>query len=168
MATLYELTGQAMNILAMIDTAQAEDAEMDAAEMIDALDCVWDSIKDKAEGYAKAIRNFEADIAGIEAEYERLGAMMKARKNAVALMKDRLRAAMDAVGEDHIDTPIGRWSIRTGPWSVQITDEAMIPQQFRIPQPDKIDRAGISKAFRTTGEIVPGTEMTRGESLMFR
>ena len=168
MATLYELTGQAMQIISMIDNAQDDDSDCDTAEMIDALDCVWGSIKEKAEGYAKAIRNFEADIAGIEGEYERLGGMIKTRKKVVEIMKDRLRAAMNAVGEDHIDTPIGRWSIRTGPWSVQITDEAMIPQQFRIPQPDKIDRAGISKAFRTTGEIVPGTEMTRGESLTFR
>ena len=47
-------------------------------------------------------------------------------------------------------------------------DESEVPEEFHIPQPDKIDRVGILKHFKNTGELLPGVEITQNAGIRFR
>lgn len=165
MASLYELTGDYMALMDALDNAETEE---EADELLAQIESLQDTISDKAEAYARIIRNKTAEAEALKAEADRLTARRKAAERVVDELKARLKDSMTAVGATKLTTSIGAWSIQTNPPSVAITDEAQIPAEWRIPQPDKIDRSGILKWFKDSGEIIPGTEIERGTSIRFR
>lgn len=165
MASLYDLTGDYMAIMDAIDGVEDE-SQLD--DLLEQLTAIQDAIGDKAEAYARIIRNKSAEAVALKAEADRLTARRKAAERVVDELKARLKDSMTAVGATKLTTSIGAWSIQTNPPSVAITDEAQIPAEWRIPQPDKIDKGGILKWFKDSGEIIPGTEIERGTSIRFR
>ena len=58
--TLYELTDDYMKLLEF-----AEDPEADPQAIADTMDALEGEIEVKAEGYAKVMKQIEADAAGI-------------------------------------------------------------------------------------------------------
>jgi len=75
---------------------------------------------------------------------------------------------MRANGMKTLETPIGKWAIRRSPLSVEIVNADAIPREYRIPQPDRIDKTAIKSAYTKDGEIVPGAEIRQDDCLMFR
>ena len=165
MASLYDLTGDYMAIMDAIDGVEDE-SQLD--DLLGQLTAIQDAIGDTAEAYARIIRNKTAEAEALKAEADRLTARKRAAERVVDELKARLKDSMTAVGATKLTTSIGAWSIQTNPPSVAITDEAQIPAEWRIPQPDKIDKGGILKWFKDSGEIIPGTEIERGTSIRFR
>ena len=64
MANIYELTGQFLQLLDML-----EDEEVDEQVIMDTLESVEYEIEDKADGYAKIIKALEADAISIAYRY---------------------------------------------------------------------------------------------------
>lgn len=96
MSTLYELTGQYLAIYEMdIDDETKQDtlASMD-----------WeDDFVNKAEGYAKIIKNLEADLPGLDEEIKRLQDRKNALKNKIDTLKTNLQTAMEVTGNERIE-----------------------------------------------------------------
>jgi predicted nucleic acid-binding Zn-ribbon protein len=65
------------------------ESEMQEA-LEDALNNLSEDIEIKLENYAKIIKNFESDIAGLKAEEERLAKKRKAMENSIKNMKQRM------------------------------------------------------------------------------
>jgi len=80
--TLYELTGDYLSLLEM-----ADDPETDPQAFADTLEGIDGALEDKAEGYAKVIKQLDSDVAGLKAEIERL----QARKQAITNSQDRMK-----------------------------------------------------------------------------
>ena len=165
MASLYELTGDYLALAQMIDNAE-DDSQID--ELLTRFDELQDRIADKADAYAKLIRNKTAEAEAYKAEADRLMARKRAAERVVEGLKDRLTESMKQVGADRITTSIGEWRFQQSPPSVRIIDENEIPAEWKIPQPDKVDKASILKWYKESGEILPGTDIERGTSLRFR
>ncbi len=53
-------------------------------------------------------------------------------------------------------------SLRRGPARLEITDEQKIPEEFFVPQPPRLDRAGLISVLKR-GDVVPGTILVNGE-----
>lgn len=165
MANLYTLANEYGDLISALEAAEDE---AEAAEIWNRLDALEGSITDKAEAYARIVRNKQAEAEALKAEKQRLEKLQKAAERISENLKSRLLDAMQRLNVGEIQTGIGKWKIQTNPYSVTVLDEAAVPEEFRIPQPDKIDQKGILKHFRETGEILDGTEITRSESLRFR
>ena len=165
MGTLYEIVGAMRDIIAMID--ECEDDEQ-LAELTDRLQEIGGSLTEKAENYARVIRNFQAEADALKTEERRLKMKRERREKTVERLKQMLCSGMTLAGVKKIETPIGSWSRRTSPWSVNVIDEDAIPDEFKIPQPSKIDKAAILAEFKETGGFPPGVEMKQGESVSFR
>ena len=163
--TLYELSEAYMTLLDMYDTAD-DDAHRD--EILAIITATAGAIEDKAEAYARIMRNYKAEADGYKAEIDRLNARYKAANHAVERLQGALLAAMQLLDLHEIQTSIGKWRTQNNPPRAEILDEAAVPEEWRIPQPDKIDRAGIMKHYRETGEIIPGTEIRRDVGIRFR
>jgi len=69
---------------------------------------------------------------------------------------------------NEIQTGIGKWRLQLNPPSVTVLDESLVPAEFRIPQPDKIDKTGILKHFKSTGEILDGIEVSQATGIRFK
>ena len=85
----------------------------------------------------------------------RLGNRIKA-KRALA------QSAMEEAGIERIQEADFTLSLRNGLPSVVITDEAVIPEWFWIPQASKLDRRGLLDALKS-GTAVTGAELSNAQ-----
>lgn len=164
MGTLYELNQEYMSLLQQIDEAGAEELE----GLFERLEQVGGSLTDKAANYAKAMKNLTADADAMRAEAARLTEAARRKETTVTALKSRILYVMYENGLKTLETPIGKWAIRRSPLSVEIINADAIPAEYRIPQPDRIDKAAIKAAYTKGGEIVPGAEIRQDDCLMFR
>lgn len=163
--TLYELTTEYEALLAEYEAAEDDERRGELLEMIDTLQ---DDIGDKGEAYARVLRNLTAYRDAYKAEADRLTRKARAAEKAVEGLKAQLLSAMQRVGATKLETSIGKWSVRTNPWSVEVLDVDAVPEEYHVPQPDKIDKRAILAAFKETGEIVGGVMMNQTTGIQFR
>ena len=91
---MYELTEQYAAILDMLDSCTPDEEPA----LLEELTGMNDSIADKAEAYARIMKNDEAEIAALKAEIGRLHALKSRREKRVERMRDRLKECMKTVG----------------------------------------------------------------------
>lgn len=165
MATLYELSAGYASLLDMYDQAETED---ERAEILDMLAGAEGDIAQKAEAYARIMRNKQAEADAFKAEADRLTQKRRAAEAVVERMKGALLDAMKMVGASEISTTIGKWRTQMNPWSVEITAPEYVPARFMVPQPDKVDKKAILDEFRRTGELIDGVEFRQELGIRFR
>lgn len=130
MATLYELTGQFLEIYNM---------ELDEETKLDTLDSIdWQAdYEEKVENYIKIMKNLEADVEARKAEIKRLTELNKADEKKKDHLKDTLSASMNMTGHERVDTPLFKVSFRKSQ-AVEV-DEAVLPESYKVAtwKPDK-------------------------------
>ena len=160
--TLYELSDDYMNLLTM-----AEDPDIDPEAFADPLAGIEGAIEDKADGYAKVMKQLEATSANLEFEEKRLMNRRKTIDRNIKRMKQALQDAMIATGKPKFKTDLFSFTIRKNPASVVIDRETSIPPEFLIPQDPKIDKKAI-KAAIDRGDDITFAHLEQGESLIIR
>ena len=162
MSTLYELTGDYLQVAGMID-----DPDVDAQTIADTLEAIGGEIEDKAENYAKVIANANAERDGLANEIDRLTRRKRAIDENTKRMKEALQQAMQVTGKTKFKTPLFSFGIQKNPTSVQIEEGATIPDKYLIAQEPKIDRKGMIADLKEGIEI-KGCTLTQSESLRIR
>ena len=165
MTKLYELADQYANWEAMLEYCETPEEE---AEILESLEAINASIAEKAEAYARLIRNFSADIDAYGKEIARFQKMKKAKENAIDRMKNNLVFSMKLYGADALNTSIGKWRIQKNPPKVQITKSDEVPIEFTEEQPRKIMNSLILKHWKETGEIPEGCDIVIAEGVRFK
>lgn len=164
MSTLYELTGDYLKLLEL-----GEDPETDPEVFKDTLEGLDGEIETKAEGYAKVIKQLEADAKMLDDEAKRLTARKKAAENNIACMKKSLENAMRACNKIKFKTELFSFGIQKNPPSVKFDDEhlELIPIEYLIPQDPKVDKKRILEDLKSGAKFDWAT-MEQGESLRIR
>lgn len=155
---LYELS---QNYLAV------QDMDLEPEVLKDTLDSIEEAFEDKAENIAKWIRNLEADKKAFEEEEKRFKEKKQAADNRIKSLKLYLEDNMRLTGKTKFKAGFFSFAIQNNPPSVEVFDEALLPERFLIEQPPKIDRAGIKELLKA-GEEVPGAELKQTEGLRIR
>ena len=155
---LYELS------LAFQDV---QNMDLDPEVMKDTLDSVEDAIENKAENIAKLIRNLESDVSAYREEEERLKTKRQAAENKVKWLKTYLEDNMKLTGKTKFKSGMFNFSIQKNPASVNITDERILPEDYLIQQPPKVDKTLLKEALKN-GVEVPGAELKQTEGLRIR
>ena len=104
--TLYELTGELLELLRM-----AEDPEVDEQMLNDTLESVNMEIEDKADAYAKIMQELEADADKLKGEIERLQARKKTITNNIERIKKSLKESMESTGKTKFKTDLFSFNI---------------------------------------------------------
>ena len=149
MATLYEMTKDVAELYGLLQNDEID--EQTFADTFEAMSA------DKIEGYCQIIRQLSADEEMFKAEIDRLSKRKKVCENAQARLKERMVDYLTAANIDRINTGTFLVSVASTP-SVNITDAEKIPAEYRIAQPDKIDKCAIKTALRTDISV-PGAEI---------
>lgn len=165
MATLYELSDEYIDIMQALVEAESDEEAEAAWKRLDAIEC---DISEKSERNAKMMRQLESDATAYGAEADRLTRLQRNAKQAAERLKQIQLDNMQRLDMPEIRTGIGRWKTQLNPWSCKVVDEALVPAEYRKPQPDKIDRKALTDNFRATGEIIPGCEFTQTIGIRFR
>lgn len=157
--TLYEMTQAGLQLYALLSADEID--EQTVADTLEAM-----GVGEKLEDYCKVIRQFQADAAAYKAEADRLLEKRKRAESAVARLKAAVKNYMTAVGKDKVQA--GVFDVKVShSRAVNITDEGIIPSQYRTPQPDKIDKAELRKALMA-GEEIAGAELTVNENISIK
>lgn len=135
MATLYELTGEMIELMDWMN-----DPETDDEAIKDTLDGLQYELEDKVEDYCKVIRQLEADADAYKAEADRFYQKVIICNNNVRRMKEAVMKAMIATGnEKGMNAGLFRLKVagNGGQKPLKITGE--IPQEFveMVPTADK-------------------------------
>ena len=141
MSTIYELTDAYKTVEDML-----YDGETDEQTIMDTLEAIDGEIEEKADNYAKLIKNLQADAVALKAEEERMYARRKSLENKAQRLKDRLQANLEFIGKTKFKTLLFSFSIAKngGKQPLSITgnlDE--IPGKYLIPQPPKVNNDAI-------------------------
>ena len=163
--TLYELTEDYMNLLAL-----AEDPDIDEQAFMDTLDGIEGAIEVKAEGYAKVMRQLEADAAACDAESKRLKNKAKTIDNNIKRMKQALQYAMQATGKTKFKTQLFSFYIQKNSASVVMDEQYIenIPERFLVRKDPEINRKAIRDAINAGEDLTGLAHLESTESLRIK
>ena len=160
MSTLYELTGQFLDIYNMdIDDETKQDT-------LDAID--WqENFEEKVFGYAKVIKNLEDDIAVIKQEESRLAERRKSIKSKVDTLKTNLQAAIEVSNNLKVDSPLMTVSVRKTKSKVEV-DEAKLPKKYWVKKvTESPDKKGLYDLL-SGGNKIKGASLQENRTLSIR
>lgn len=156
MASLYELKGQYLELLSMMEEGADEETIKDTLEGIEG------EIEVKADNYARIIRQLESDANGLKTEIERMTDRKRALENHVSYLKNNLQDAMILTGKEKFKTELFSFNIQSNPASVVIDDPTSIPAEFLIPQEPKVDKKSIKEFLKDNDANWCHLEQSRG------
>ena len=163
MATLYELTAEYKELLDM-----AEEQNQTQADIKDTLEGMDYEFEDKADGYAKVLRSLDGKEEAISSEIKGLTEMKRVVANNKKAIKQNLENAMIETGKTKFKTTLFCFGIQKNPASVRIKDESLVPEEYRIKQPDKIEKTGLIKALKEGALFTEDIELVQTERLRIR
>lgn len=165
MATIYELTDQFRFLYEM-----AEDPETDQELLEETLEALEGELEYKADGYAKVMRQLEADAANLKLEEKRLAARRTACENNMKRMKQALQYAMEAAGKPKFKTDLFSFGIQKNPAAVVMDVNYIedVPEEYLIPQEPKIDRTKLKEDLKAGKDLSGIAHLEQSESLRIR
>ena len=155
---LYELS---------LSFQEVQNMDLDPEVMKDTLDSIGGTFENKAENMAKLIRNLESDRLAYKEEEDRLKTKRQAVENKLEWLKTYLKDCMKLTGKTKFKSGVFKFSIQKNPVSVNITNKKIIPEDYLIPQPPKVNNTTLKKALKD-GIEVPGVELKQTEGLRIR
>ena len=162
---LYQLTDAYAELAALLDECESEE---EAAQLWAQMDEVGASIAEKADNYARFLRNKQAEVDGLGKEIERLQKRKRSAENRIEQLREHMKFAMGVAGATEIRTTLGKWTMRRNPPRVEVIDESEIAPEFFDPQPPKLSKSKLLKHWKDTGEIPDGCDVVQSESMQFR
>lgn len=157
MATLYELTGQFLDIYNL---------ELDEETKLDTLDSIdWQTdYEEKVENYIKVIKNIESDVEARKAEIKRLTELNKVDEKKKDHLKETLSNSMQLTGHERVDTPLFKVSFRKSQ-AVEV-DELVLPESYKVAT-WKPDKKRLKEDLKNGLEIV-GASLVERKNLSIR
>lgn len=162
MSSLYRLTDNFTQLQEMLLSE-----EYDEQAVLDTLEITDFEIEEKAENYAKIMRNIDSDVAAIKAEIERLSERAKRYEARKKVLSDNLFAAMKITGKTKFKTPMFSFSIAKNGGKQPLDVYGEVPDDYKkvITEPDK-DK--IRKALESGESLEFAILQERGERLSIR
>ena len=165
MSTLYELKGDYLKLLEML-----EDPEIEDQIVLDTLEGIDYELEIKAENYAKIIRELEGTVEVIKAEKKRLSDKQSKLEANVKRLKDNLQEAMTATGKTKFKTDLFSFSIQKNGGALPVivdVETAELPDEL-VQITEKPDLKAIAKFLEEHPESKLAHYGERGESLRIK
>jgi len=164
--TLYELSADYVQVL---DLLEDPDLDQDEQALEAQLDDLAGKITQKAEAIAGLVTHLDGMAAMRKAEAQRLRERAASDEKHAARLRAYVLRHMQAIGSERIDTARYTVSIRQNPPAVEILEEMLVPEDYiRTKVIKEVDKRSILEAYKSTGELVPGTEVVRRTRLDIR
>lgn len=163
MGTLYEITGDYLRLLEMLE----EDENIDPQAFADTLDGIEGEFEIKADGYARIIRELDAEAKKYETELNRMKARKEALENRGKMLKEHLYNSMKATGKLKFKTDLFSFNIQKngGLQPMEIVPDVDIPDEYCRKEPDN---GKIRDALKAGKELQFAVLKERGDHLVIR
>ena len=128
--TLARMTGEFLDLACRLaDTDPADDDAL--AEISALLDGSAAAIEEKSASIAALIRELDSRAAAAQSEAERILVHARTAGAHATWLRAYLLANLQALGVDRIVTAITRILVRQSPPAVDLTDELLVPEEFK-------------------------------------
>lgn len=158
---LYELTAVYQRLQNQIENGEDVDG---------ILEVIGDELEAKADGYARVIRNMEAQASAFKEEEKRIAENRKRLEAGVERLKQNLFESMKATGKEKFKTELFSFSIQKNggalPVIVDVPTEKLPDELVQITE--KPDLKAIAKHIEETGDLSYAHFGERGESLRIK
>lgn len=151
---LYEINQE---ILSCIDL---ETGEIIAPEKLEALQM---DKHEKLRNIGFVYLNAMADAKAYEEQEKKFTARKKAAKATADWAKATLARELNGEKMKEAEFTV---SYRKSE-AVEVADEAAVPDEFRIPQPDKIDKAAVKAALKN-GAVIAGAQIVERQNIQIK
>lgn len=162
MSNLYQLTNNYETVLNML-----YDEDADEQMILDTLEAIEGEIEDKADNYAKIIKELEAKQNARKEEAKRLTESAKVFENRVKVLKSNLFNSMKATGKTKFATDLFNFNIVKNGGKQTLTIDGEVPEEYTKTitenDTDKIRQALENGEKLTFAHLEP-----RGESLRIK
>lgn len=160
-----------MNLYELTATYQRLQNEIENGEDYDGiLAVIGDEIEDKADGYARVIRNMEAQAASFKEEEKRIADKRKRLEAGVEKLKQNLFDSMKKTGKEKFKTDLFSFSIQKNggadPVIVDVETDDLPDDLVQITE--KPDLKAIAAYIKETGDLTYAHFGERGESLRIK
>lgn len=162
MSNLYQLTNNYETVLNMI-----YDEDVDEQMILDTLEAIEGEIEDKADGYAKIIRELESKANARKEEAKRLTESAKSFENKTKLLKQNLFNAMKATGKTKFATELFSFNIAKNGGKQTLTIDGDVPEEYTKTIIEN-DNDKIREALESGKELPFAHLEPRGESLRIK
>lgn len=141
--------------------------EIDEQCVLDTLESIEGEIEDKADGYAKIIKEFEHLRDSRKAEAKRLNESANSLDNRIKFLKDSLFNVMKETGKTKFNTELFSFNICKNGGKQALTIDGEVPEEYTKVIIEN-DNDKIRQALED-GEKLPFAHLEpRGESLRIR
>ena len=154
MATLFEINQ------GILDCIDLETGEIIAPEKLEALQM---DKHEKLRNIAFVALNAAADAKAYDEQEKKFAARKKAAKATVAWAKETLACELAGKKMKEAEFSI---SYRKSE-AVEIADLNSVPDEFLVPQPPKVDRAGLKEAIKG-GAVIDGVTIAEKQNIQVR
>ena len=162
MSNLYELTNNYETVLNML-----YDEDTDEQMILDTLESIEGEIEDKADGYAKIIKELEAKRDARKAEAKRLTDSASVFDNRIKSLKQNLFSTMKQTGKTKFATDLFSFNIVKNGGKQSLTIDGEVPKEYTKTITEN-DTDKIRQALEEGKELPFAHLEPRGESLRIK
>lgn len=160
-----------MNLYELTAVYQRLQNEIEAGEDLEGiLEVIDDELEAKADGYARVIRNMEAEAEAFKTEEKRFNEKRKRLEAGIERLKVNLQESMVATGKKKFKTELFSFAIQKNggadPVIVDVPTEKLPDDLVQITE--KPDLKAIAAYIKETGDISYAHFGERGESLRIK
>ena len=147
--------------LILADQLKALDQDIDDETLQDTLEGISD-LPDLIKALIRSSLDDEALIGALKQRVEDMQARLSRFRDRFERKRELASWAMSGAEITKIQTEDFTLCLRQGPPRLDVTDQDKVPEEYLIPQPPKIDRAGLIGALKR-GDVIPGTALVEGQ-----
>lgn len=162
MSNLYQLTNNYEIVLNML-----YDEDADEEMILDTLEAIEGEIEDKADNYAKIIKELEAKQNVRKEEAKRLTESAKVFENRVKALKSNLFNSMKATGKTKFATDLFSFNIVKNGGKQTLTIDGEVPEEYTKTITEN-DTDKIRQALEKGEKLTFAHFEPRGESLRIK
>lgn len=162
MSNLYQLTNNYETVLNMI-----YDEDVDEEMILDTLESIEGEIEDKADGYAKIIKELEVKRDARKVEAKRLTDSAKGFENRINVLKQNLFNSMKQTGKTKFATELFSFNIAKNGGKQALTIDGEVPVEYTKTIIEN-DTDKIRQALEEGQELPFAHLEPRGESLRIK
>lgn len=164
MSSIYEIADRFNIILQMMD-----DPDFDQDALNDTFEAIDGEFEDKADNYARIMKNMEGDIEALKNEIKRLSDKKATLENNIKRMKETLQVNMISTGKMKFKTDLFSFGIqKNAPAVIVDTDINNLPPEFLKFREPEVNKTAIKEAIQNGEDLTGYAHLEQSQSLRIR
>lgn len=152
----------------MIETLIENEEQFDEQTIKDSKELLLEELKEKSSNINEYLVELKVRTESMKALEEHYKKSRKTLENQMEFWKNVIKDCMITLGEKKIITDTGSITVKNNPKSIKITDENLVPKEFKTEEISiKIDKKALKQRIEE-GEEFEGITLEQTQSILIK